>query len=107
MLANERNIITETVGTLFVVVREDVVRPRGLTTEGIEHTFALMRYEKKEPTVLEMTEIEGKQMRKMGAVHQSNLAVARSPNSGYGYTASLTSFVDSSKDISPEVGGRQ
>ena len=60
MLANKRNVITETVGTSFVVVRDDVVRPRGLTTKGVEHTFALIRSEKKEPTVLERTEIEGK-----------------------------------------------
>ena len=105
MLANKRNCVTETIGTSFLVVRNGVVRPRGVTTEGVEHTFALIRSDKKEATVLEMTEIEGKQRRKMDAVHASNLSVARSPNSGYGYRASLSSFVDSSKNIPPEVGG--
>ena len=52
------------VGCCHVAVREDVVHPRGLTTECVQHTFALIRSEKKEPTVLEMTEIEGKQRRK-------------------------------------------
>ena len=99
------NNVTETVGASFLVVGEDVVRPRGLTTKGVEHTFSLIRSETKEATVLEMTEIEGKQRRKMDEVHTSNLAVARSPNSGYGYRVSLSSFVDSSKNIPPEVGG--
>ena len=102
MLANKRNCVTETVGTSFLVVREDVVRPRGLTTEGVEHIFALIRSEKKEATVMEMMEIDGKQRRKMDTVHTSNLAMARSSNSGYGYRASLSSFVDSSKNIPPE-----
>jgi len=97
MLANKRNYVTETIGTSFLLVREDVVCPRGVTTEDVEHTFALISSDKKEATVPEMTEIEGKQRRKMDAVHASGLAVVRSPNSGYGYRASLTSFVDSSK----------
>jgi len=55
MLANKRNCVTETIGASFLVVRKDVVRPRGVTTEGVEHTFALIRSDKKEATVLEMT----------------------------------------------------
>ena len=48
MLANKRNCVTEIVGTFFLAVREDVVRLRVLTTEGVEYTFALIRSEKKE-----------------------------------------------------------
>ena len=45
------------------MVRKDVTRPRGATTEGTEHTFALVRAEKKEVTVMEMTEIVEKKER--------------------------------------------
>ena len=55
---NCRNIMTETIGMVFSMARKGVKNPMSMTTEALEHTFGAYRAERREPTVLEFTEIE-------------------------------------------------
>ena len=60
MLANRRNIITESIAMTFLFARHDIVNPRYCTTEPCEHTFAGWRCEQCEATVNETLMIEDK-----------------------------------------------
>ena len=60
VLTNKRNIVTATIGTCFLICREDVKHPRYVTTEPGEHNFGGWRTQKREATMLEMVELDGK-----------------------------------------------
>ena len=97
MLANRRNIVTETIAFMFLFIREDIVNARYCTSEPCEHTFAGWRCERCEATVEEALGIEDKRRRKVDAIFESGLAVHRDPRSGY--QATWASFVQGSANM--------
>lgn len=95
MLANKRNIVTETLSMVFLMARSDVQRPRYLTSEPAEHTFGGWRGKKREARMIECLEIEDQRCRKTDAIFESNLAVSR--NSQKGYQSTWPQFVEASR----------
>ena len=76
ILANRRNIVTETMGLIFIMVCDNIIKPCYCTSEPTEHTFVGWRGEKRAATVLECTEIEDKRSRNVNAIYERNLAVS-------------------------------
>ena len=52
MLANRRNMVTEGIGMIFLIARNDIMNVRYCTTEPCEHWFPGLRVDKREFTVL-------------------------------------------------------
>ena len=92
MSTNRRNLLTETIALVFAMARNDVTKPRMLTTEPNEHTFGGWRSDKREATVQECTEIENKRRNRVKAIFASGLKVSRDTKKGY--SATFDSFVD-------------
>ena len=46
MITNRRNIVTETIGNIFMLARNDIPNPRLITSEPNEYTFGGWRTEK-------------------------------------------------------------
>ena len=77
---------------------EDVCNLRHFTSEPSEHTFGLLRYEKREFTVLEMCELVAKLSRKLKALYSGNLKHSRDPKKGY--QATMNDFIEATKNTS-------
>jgi hypothetical protein len=79
MLANRRNIVTEAIAFIFLFIHAVMIQPRYATSEPCEHTFGGWRCQKREASVMECIELEGKRSRKVNAIYESKLAVSRDP----------------------------
>ena len=55
---NVRNTLTETIGMVFSMERNDIIAPSFLTTEPNKHNIAGWRMRKREATVLEVNQME-------------------------------------------------
>ena len=54
---NKQNIVTSTIGLVFLIARIDVPHPRHTTSEPCEHVFGNARRYKREDIVQEFVEI--------------------------------------------------
>ena len=54
MITNKRNIATESIALVFIMLRSDVLRPRHCTSEPLEHTYGSWRTIQREFNVLKM-----------------------------------------------------
>ena len=88
---------------VFLAMRGDVCNLRHVTSEPSEHTFGMLRYEKREFTVMEMCELVEKLNRKLNALYKGNLKHSRDPKKGY--QATMNDFIEASKFSSSRVGG--
>ena len=99
---NVRNMATEIIAMVFAVARNDVIAARFLTTESNEHVFAGYRNHVREPTVLQLNQIEERCSNRINAIFKSGLAVSR--KNGDGYNASFSSYVDVARSLSLPSG---
>ena len=99
---NVRNMATETIAMVFAVARNDVIAARFLTTESNEHVFAGYRNHVREPTVLQLNQMEERRSNRTNAIFESGLAVSRTH--GNGYNASFSSYVDGARSLSLSSG---
>ena len=58
MVATMRNIISETIAFIFLLVHDDIVNPSYCKTEPRDNTFVCWKRKKREATVQECFEIE-------------------------------------------------
>ena len=79
MVANMRNIVTETIAYIFLLVLDEILNPNYFTTEPCEHTFGSWRSQKIEATFQDCVELEDKRRRKVNAICDISLAVSCSP----------------------------
>ena len=102
---SKRNNIVEVISMVFLMLRDNVIRPDRLTSEPSEHSIAHMRGIIREFTVNELISIVNKIGRLWTAMFHSNLSCVRSQNSAGGYTATIDSGTgDSSKNVNLPSG---
>ena len=94
-ITKKRNIVTETIGLIFLFARKDVMFPRYCTEEPCEHVFGGWRQEKREATIIELVQIEEKRRRKLEAIYKGDLKINRSRKKGY--QATFEDFVTFNK----------
>ena len=94
-MANNRNMVLETVAILFLVTRDDFPQPRRATSEPNEHVYGMLRMLLREFTVVDVNDLVNKIRLKMNAIFGGNLVVDRS-NTIKGYSGTLPDFLASS-----------
>ena len=99
MLANKRNLATESIAYVHLFMRADVVNPHHCNSEPNEHTNGHMRMIKRECTIQDFVETQEKRRRFVDAVFESDLEVSREPTSrtSGGYQATWPGFVTRAK----------
>ena len=95
MLANKRNMLLETVGTLFLVTRNDVTQLRRCTSECNEHIHGIYRMIRPDFNVSQLIQIHQKTNIKLDAMFDSGLVMSRSSSSFSGYTNTIDDHVKS------------
>jgi hypothetical protein len=103
MMPNKRNMLLETVASLFLFTRKDVSQGQRLTSEANEHTFGIWRMILREFNMEQLIRIVQKACIKNEAIFASNFDVLRS-NSMKGYPSGLQSFIDNIKKGSSSSG---
>ena len=101
----KRNIVTSTIGLVFLIARSDVSHPRHTTSEPCEHVFGNARRYKREDTVQEFVDIVEKLEREWAAMYESNFVRGRTVAKGYGsiYKDFLLATMDCSASPGTEV----
>ena len=88
-------MLLETVGLLFLVVRDDVFHPRRTTSECNEHTYGMWRTMSREFNMDQLIRIVQKSNMKTDCIFDSSLRTHRSKDGLSGYQATFQDYVDS------------
>ena len=96
MTTNRRGIVTETIALVFAMARDDVDKPRHLTTESNDRLCGGWRSQRREATIQERTEIEQKRRNRVRAIFSSGLKASRSPKRGH--AAPFAMFVEAAQE---------
>ena len=102
-MITKRNHVCACLPLVFLAMGDDVGNLRHVTSEPSEHTFGLLRYEKREFTVSEMCDLVRKLASKMKALFESKLKHSRDPKKGY--QATMNNFIEHTKDTGTEGCG--
>ena len=78
-----RNIVTDTIVFVFLLVCDEIVNPIYWTMERSKNTFGGWRIHRREDTVQECVELEDDRRHKVNENYESSSAVSWSPQSGY------------------------
>ena len=82
-IITKRNIVSETIAFMFIVLRSDVPKPRHCTSEPAEHTFGMLRQIIREFTSLEFSQLVEKQIRRLKIMYRHHFRPSRDPSKGY------------------------
>ena len=78
MLPNMRNMLLETIGSLFLFPRDDVWQGNRTTSESNEHTYGFWRMIRRKFTIEQLIQIVQKTTLKTEAIFESNMEISRS-----------------------------
>ena len=99
-VVTKRNILAETIALVFLVYRDDVCKARGLTSEGAEHFFGILRTIIPEFTVLQFTQLIKRARRRVASIFEGNFTPSTAPKKGY--QATFGDYVKSNKEVNPK-----
>ena len=85
-VTTERNLISEAVHFVFVVLQADVTKPGLATSESAEHIFGMCNIIVQEFTTMKFTQIMEKVTRRLSVMFSSDFKSSRDPAKGYGVT---------------------
>ena len=107
MLTNKRNMLLESVGTIFLVTRSDVHNLRRVTSEANEHTFGGWRSVNREFDIAKLVGIEEKCRNYTNAIFEGGLKTCRSGGSEFkGYQETFSEYAENvQKSLSSSSGG--
>ena len=88
----KRNVVSETIAFMFIVLRSDVEKPRFQTSEPAEHKFGMMRQIIREFTCLEFAQLADKLTRRLKVMYKHIFRPSRDPEKGY--SATFADFYD-------------
>ena len=91
-IITKRNVVSETIAFMFIVLRSDVFKPRHLTSEPAEHIFGMMRQIIREFTCLEFAQLSDKIARRLKLMYKHFFKPSRDPEKGY--SATFADFYD-------------
>ena len=82
-MITKRNYVSETISFMFIVMRDDVSKPRHLTSESLEHFFGMLRQMIREFTVCESIQLCEKLERRLRLLYKHAFRPSRDPSKGY------------------------
>jgi len=82
-ITTKRNLVAEAISFAFLLLRDDVKRPRNLTSEPAEHEFGSYRSKIREFSTLDFCHLVESNHRRNKMMFSSNLAPSRDPQKGY------------------------
>ena len=99
----KRNLISEAVPFVFIVLQSDVMKPGLAMSESAEHIFGMCRTIIREFTTMEFTQIMEKVTRRLSLMFSSDLKSSRDPQKGYGTTfAKFIARTQDRRDVRPD-----
>ena len=98
----KHNIVTSTIGVVFLITRSDVPHPRHTTTESCEHVLSNARRYNREATVQKFVEMVEKLVTEGTAMYESNFVRRRIASNGYG--SIYKDFLFTTMDCSASLG---
>ena len=101
-IITKRNIVSETIAFMFIVLRSDIVKPRHCTSEPAEHFFGMLCLAVQKFTCLEFVQLVEKQLRRLTQMYKHLFWPSRDPSKGYRST--FENFFDYSCDTSAADG---
>ena len=96
-VVTKRNIATEAIAFVFIVLCSDMPNPRHATSEPAEHMFGNLRQQIREFTILECSQLIEKLLRRLRLMFKNKLRQSRDPQ--YGYQATYREYFDYSMDV--------
>jgi hypothetical protein len=78
----KRNVVSETIAFMFIILRSDVENPRFQTSEPAEHKFGMMRQTIREFTCLEFAQLADKLTRRLKVMYKHIFRPSRDPEKG-------------------------
>ena len=102
-IITKRNIASETIAFMFIVLRSDIAKPRHCTSEPAEHTFGMLRLIVREFGCLEFAEMIEKQIRRLKLMYRNRFRPSRDPKKK-GYQSTFEDFFDYTCDGSVDEG---
>ena len=88
-----RNVISEAIALMFFVLRNDVCKPRPLTSDPSEHNFGVFRSIIREFTVMQFIQLVKRTNQRIDAIFKGRFKTAKGRNKGYLFT--LGSYIQS------------
>ena len=82
-MTSKRNLVSETVANMFLVLRSDISKPRHCTSEPAEHTFGNMRQAQREFSCSDFASLVEKEQRRMNLLFEGDLMPTREAKKGY------------------------
>lgn len=101
-ITSKRNLVSETIANMFLVLRDDVLKLRYCTSEPAEHTFGNIRGMMREFSCSDFATLADKEQRRMNLLFEGNLMPSRDPKKGY--PATYFDFVQHLKLLNLESG---
>ena len=101
-MITKRNIVSETIAFMFIILRSDIPKPRHCTSEPAEHFFGMLRTAVQEFTCLEFVQLVDKQIRRLKQMYKNMFRPSRDPSKGY--TATFGDFFEYTCDRSESTG---
>lgn len=101
-IITKRNIMSETVAFMFLVLRSDIAKPRHCTSEPAEHTFGMLRLMVREFGTLEFAQMIEKQILRVKLAYKHGFRPSK--EKGKGYQASYEDYFDYTYDSSVDEG---
>ena len=101
-IVTKRNIVSETIAFMFIILRSDTLKPFLSTSEPAEHFFGMLRQSIREFTCLEFIQLAENQIRRVEQMYKHNFRPSRDPSKGC--SATYEKFYDATLDSSSGHG---
>jgi hypothetical protein len=101
-MTSKRNLVSETIGNLFLSLQKNIKKVHHCTSEPSEHTFGNMRMDNREFSIGDFCLLAEKEARRMKTMFDGDLSPSKTANKGYSAT-----FLDWVADVkeNQEEGG--
>ena len=85
-IVTKRNIVSETIAFMFIILRSDTLKPFLSISEPAEHFFGMLRQVIREFTCLEFIQLAENQIRRVEQMYKHNFRPSRDASKGYSAT---------------------
>ncbi len=99
-MTSKRNIVSETIGNLFLILQKNIKKVRHCTSETSEHVFGNMRMGNREFSVGDFCLLAEKEVRRMKTMFEGDLSPSKTANRGY--SATFLDWVTDAKENQEE-----
>ena len=101
-IVTKRNIVSETIAFMFIILRSGTLKPFLSTSESAEHFFGILRQVIREFTCLEFIQLAENQIHRVEQMHKHNFRSSRDASKEY--SATYKKFCDATLNSSSRHG---